>query len=141
MDTDDALAFSHYARRVVAARPALRDELDATVERPFDWDAARAAIDVIVAAPDAAARLGPALRDLRARVMLHTLVRDLTGRASLTEVCGAVTTLAELAVDAAVVVGRRELVAVHGEPLGPRAASPSRSSSSRWASSAAPSST
>ncbi|HEY8244018.1 MAG TPA: bifunctional [glutamate--ammonia ligase]-adenylyl-L-tyrosine phosphorylase/[glutamate--ammonia-ligase] adenylyltransferase [Casimicrobiaceae bacterium] len=118
MDTDDALAFSHYGRSVVAGRPALRDELDATVERPFDWDPARKGIDAIVGSPDASARLGPVLRQLRARVMLHTLVRDLTGRATLAEVCGAVTTLAEIAIDAAVTVGRRELVAVHGEPIG-----------------------
>ena len=118
MDTDDALAFSHYARRVVEARPALRDELDATVERAFDWDAARADVEAIVASADAPARLGPALRLLRDRVMLHTLARDLTGRAALAEVCGAVTTLAEVAIDAAVTVGRRELVAIHGEPVG-----------------------
>ena len=124
MDTDDALAFSHYARRVVEARPALRGELDATVDAPFDWRAARAALADVVAAPDAPARLGQALRQLRARVMLHTLVRDLTGRATLAEVCGAVTTLADLSIDAAVTTGRRELVAVHGEPIGEESGAP-----------------
>ena len=118
MDIDDALAFSHYARRVAEARPAWRDELDATVAAPFDWTAPRRGIDALAADPAAGPHLGPALRALRARVMLHTLVRDLTGRAPLDEVCGAVTTLAEVAIAAAVTVGRRELVAAHGEPLG-----------------------
>ncbi|HET9339598.1 MAG TPA: bifunctional [glutamate--ammonia ligase]-adenylyl-L-tyrosine phosphorylase/[glutamate--ammonia-ligase] adenylyltransferase [Casimicrobiaceae bacterium] len=118
MDTDGALAFSHYARRVVEAHPAWRDELEATLAAPFDWGAGRRAVDEAVANPEAGARLGPALRELRARLMVHTLVRDLTGRASLDEVCGAVTTLAEVAIRAAVTVGRRELVAIHGEPIG-----------------------
>ncbi|MBK6804077.1 MAG: bifunctional [glutamate--ammonia ligase]-adenylyl-L-tyrosine phosphorylase/[glutamate--ammonia-ligase] adenylyltransferase [Betaproteobacteria bacterium] len=124
MNLDDALAFSHYARRVVDADPALRDALLATLDAPFDWARARTAIDAATAAPDATGTLGAALRALRTRVMVHTLARDLTGRAGLAEVCGAVTTLAEVAIDAAVAATRRELVATHGEPLGSEGGAP-----------------
>ena len=118
MDLDEALAFSHYARRMLGADPALRAELAATLDAPFDWARARTSIDAAAAATDAAGTLGTALRALRTRVMVHTLARDLAGRATLGEVCGAVTTLAEVAIDAAVAAARRELVASHGEPAG-----------------------
>jgi len=118
MDLDDALAFSHYARRAVDADPSLRDELGATLDAPFDWARAEGAVARAAAAPDAPGALAPALRALRTRAMVHTLARDLTGRAGLDEVCVAVTTLAELAIGAAVAATRRGLVAAHGEPLG-----------------------
>ena len=124
MDLDHALAFSHYARRTVDARPELRAEIDATLDAPFDWAGARATIAAATAAADAATALGAALRALRARVMVHTLARDLTGRATLEEVCGAVTTLAELAAGAAVDAARRDLVAAHGEPRGAESGAP-----------------
>jgi len=124
MDLDEALAFSHYARRALDAHPSWAGELAATLDAPFDWARARAASDAATAGPDATGTLGAALRALRARVMVHTLARDLTGRAGLGEVCGAVTTLAEVAIDAAVAATRRELVAVHGEPLGADSGAP-----------------
>ena len=124
MQLDDALAYSHYARRLIGANPALRDELDATLDRAFDWGTARTAIEAVVAAPGAADTVGPALRSLRARVMLHTIARDLTGRAALPEVCAAVTTLAEVAIDAAASAVRRDLVERHGEPFGGETGAP-----------------
>ena len=87
MDIDDALAFSRYARRVLAAHPDWRDELDRTVDAPFAWttppgvDAAGA-----VDADDAAPRSRRRCARSRARLMLHTIARDLTGRAALDEV-------------------------------------------------------
>jgi len=124
MQLDDALAYSRYARRLIGANPALRDELDATLDRAFDWGTARAAIEAVAAAPGAADAVGPALRSLRARVMLHTIARDLTGRAALPEVCAAVTTLAEVAIDAAASAVRRDLVDRHGEPFGGETGAP-----------------
>ena len=44
----------------------------------------------ILAARATPASLAQALRRLRARVLLHTLLRDLTGRAELTEVCATI---------------------------------------------------
>jgi len=124
MQLDDALAYSHYARRLIGADPALGAGLRATLDAPFDWARARAEIADVVAAPAAGEAIGPALRALRARAVLHTLARDLTARADLTEVCGAVTTLAEVAIDAAATVVRRDLVARHGEPIGEESREP-----------------
>ncbi len=58
------------------------------------------------------------MRALRQRVFLHTLVRDLTGRGTLTEVCATMTTLAEVALQAAVAMHANELSAAHGAPIG-----------------------
>lgn len=124
MQLEDALAYSHYARRLTEGNPALGDDLRASLEAPFDWHQAQAAIGAVVAGDGAAGAIGPALRALRARVFLHTLARDLTGRADLPEVCRAITTLAEVAVDAAASVARRDLVLRHGEPIGEESGAP-----------------
>ncbi len=115
MDIDRALGFSHYASRALATVPALRDELSATVEAPFAWQEARADVAAAAANDDSSA-LAQALRRLRQRLLVHTLVRDLTGRAALPEVFAAVTKLAEVALDAAVTLHHRALAAEHGEP-------------------------
>src|SRR6185503_10579617 len=62
--------------------------------------------------------LARSLRALRRRVFLHTMVRDLTGFATLPEVCATQTTLAEIALQAAVTMHAQELSAAHGAPLG-----------------------
>jgi glutamate-ammonia-ligase adenylyltransferase len=123
MDIERALAFSRYADRALAVAPALRDELLATVDAPFDWAAAATALDACVDTGDASG-LASALRRLRRRVFLHTLLRDLTGRASLFDVMRAVTTLAERALVAAVDVHARALAAVHGTPIGRESSAP-----------------
>ena len=117
MDIGRALAFSRYAERALAQSPRLRDELEATLDAPFDWVPSRTELDRVVTTHDAAA-LAAALRHLRRRVFLHTLLRDLTGRAPLTEVVGVVTALAEHALRAAVTVHSQALAAVHGVPTG-----------------------
>ncbi len=93
------------------------------------------------AASDPAA-FARALRRQRQRVVLRTLLRDLTGRADLAEVCATMTRLAEAAIAAAVDLQHRQLAQLHGEPIGAdeRPAAAARSSSA-WASSAAASST
>ena len=117
MDIDRAVAFSRYADRALKQSPQLREELEATLDAPFDWACARTETDRRIAGNDPAA-LAAALRMLRRRVFLHTLVRDLTGRAPLAEVVGAVTALAEYALHAAVAVNTQALAAVHGMPTG-----------------------
>lgn len=115
MDIDRALRFSHYASRVVAARPQLRDELAATVGSPFPIAQALNALAPHVEALDAP-RLASALRGLRERVMLHTLVRDLEGAAGLDEVFHAMTSLADGALAAAQRLHHRDLALAFGEP-------------------------
>jgi [glutamine synthetase] adenylyltransferase / [glutamine synthetase]-adenylyl-L-tyrosine phosphorylase len=125
MDLERALAWSRYARDALCAQPALRDELAATLDKPFEWAAANSSLDAIVAAGDGTA-LAAALRTLRRRVFLHTFARDLTGRAPLAEVVATITTLAETALRTAVALHARALAAAHGEPIGEDSGLPQR---------------
>ncbi|HEY3554101.1 MAG TPA: bifunctional [glutamate--ammonia ligase]-adenylyl-L-tyrosine phosphorylase/[glutamate--ammonia-ligase] adenylyltransferase, partial [Casimicrobiaceae bacterium] len=118
MDVERALAFSHYAGRSLAADPSLREALAATLDAPFDWDDARTALAKVVIRGDPEG-LAQALRRLRRRVFLHTLVRDLTGRAAFAEVVDAMTSLADGALVAAVDVHAAQLEKVQGVPRGP----------------------
>jgi [glutamine synthetase] adenylyltransferase / [glutamine synthetase]-adenylyl-L-tyrosine phosphorylase len=117
MDITRALAFSRYATGALAAEPGLAEVLVAACVRPFAWHDTLAALAAVAADDDPGAH-AIALRRLRRRVFLHTLVRDLTGLAPLTEVCGAMTQLAEIAIGSSVDLHARRLAASHGEPLG-----------------------
>jgi len=115
MDLDRALAFSRYAERALTAHPALRDEIVATLDTRFDWTRALRDVEAAVAGDDPAT-LAAALRALRRRAFVHTLVRDLTGRADFAEVVRAMTTLAECSLAAAVELHARALAATFGLP-------------------------
>ena len=115
MDLDRALAFSHYAARAFAAAPALQARIIDTLDAPVAW---RAALPPADDGDDNPVALATALRQLRRRVFLHTMLRDLTGRAPLAEVVGTVSTLAERTLEAAVALHTRLLVRTHGTPLG-----------------------
>jgi len=117
VDIDRALAFSRYAERTLTRAPTLRDELEATVEAPFDWTSADRSLAPNDGDGDSVAT-ARSLRALRARVFLHTLLRDLTGRAPLSEVVMTISALAERALRAATDVHTRELADVHGMPIG-----------------------
>jgi glutamate-ammonia-ligase adenylyltransferase len=117
MDLDRALAFSRYAERALTAHPALRDEIVATIDARFDWPDALRDVDAAVAADDPAI-LAAVLRVLRRRAFMHTLARDLTGRADFAEVVHAMTTLAERSLAAAVELHTRSLAATFGLPRG-----------------------
>ena len=120
MDLQRALAYSRYAHRTLAATPALTEVLAATVPSPWNWTASRAELAAIEA-PDALAR---ALRHLRQRVFLHTMVRDLAGVAPLEDVGAAMTTLAEVALTTTVDAHTRVLAASHGAPHGDESDAP-----------------
>ena len=115
MDLERALAFSRYAQRALIAHPALREELEATLDAPFDWVTAIAEIEAAVAMGDPT-RLAATLRVLRRRAFMHTLCRDLTGRAPFEEVVRAMTMLAQRSLEAAQTVHTRGLAAIHGTP-------------------------
>jgi [glutamine synthetase] adenylyltransferase / [glutamine synthetase]-adenylyl-L-tyrosine phosphorylase len=117
MDIKKALAFSRYATRALAAEPGLAEILAESSAQAFAWSDERASLAAIVAEGDPVSH-AVALRELRRRVFLHTMVRDLAGLAPLTEVCGAMTQLAELALDSSVELHSRLLAASHGDPLG-----------------------
>src|SRR5437899_12056609 len=90
------LEFSRYARQLVAARPELREELERAKDSGWTREAMQAFLQGREHADEAA--LHSALRLLRQRVLLRTMARDLSGAASLDEVCGTMSALAEVAI-------------------------------------------
>src|SRR3990170_6187436 len=88
-----AIRLSRFARWLLAAEPGLLPP--ASVRAPFSADEMRAWLDAADAADEAA--LKRALRDLRKRVMLRVITRDLGGLATLQEIVTTVSTLADIA--------------------------------------------
>jgi glutamate-ammonia-ligase adenylyltransferase len=111
LDPIEEITRSRYARRLLAARPELAAEADASAP-PF----ARAEMATALAGADAddLAALQARLRRLRQRVLLRVMARDLSGRASLDEVCGTMSDLAECAIAACLRFARCEDLAVIG---------------------------
>ncbi len=87
------LAQSRYASRLIEARPSLATRLDAEGGNPFSRAEIVEALAPLEGADEAAVRSG--LRQLRQAVLLREMARDLSGLASLDEVCGAMSDLAE----------------------------------------------
>src|SRR5258708_29418407 len=94
----DPLEFSRYARQLVAASPERREELERAKARGGTREAMRRFLREQGAGNESA--LHSALRRLRQRVLLRTMARDLSGHAALDEVCGTMSALAEVAIDA-----------------------------------------
>jgi [glutamine synthetase] adenylyltransferase / [glutamine synthetase]-adenylyl-L-tyrosine phosphorylase len=95
----DPLEFSRHARQLVVAKPELREELERVKDSGWTREAMQAFLRERGSGDDSA--LHSALRILRQRVLLRTMARDLSGAAGLDEVCGTMTTLAEVAIDEA----------------------------------------
>lgn len=114
-DVDAALAWSRYATRLVTADPALRDWVRAHTAAPFDFAPAAAVLDA-ARADDDPARLAAALRRVRQQVLLHTLARDLTGRATLAEIVATLSAFADRAVAVAADATHARLARTYGEP-------------------------
>ena len=113
MDLDRALAFSRYAKSALGCDPELKAGIEATLAAPLDWAGPFASLDAAVADGDPA-KLAANLRALRRHVFVHVLLRDLTGRAPLSEVMQAMTLLADRSLQATVDVHARAL-AVAGQ--------------------------
>ncbi|MEO8740465.1 MAG: bifunctional [glutamate--ammonia ligase]-adenylyl-L-tyrosine phosphorylase/[glutamate--ammonia-ligase] adenylyltransferase [Casimicrobiaceae bacterium] len=114
MDLAAAFEFSRYASRLRTAQPDLVESVLTTLDHPWHWGVAESD-DVDAADP---LTLAAALRRMRQRVYLSTLLRDLTGRADLGEVCATTSRLAENAVRRAVAAHSRWLAEPHGAPIG-----------------------
>ena len=93
----DPLEYSRYARQLVAARPELREELERAKDSGWTREAMQAFLRERGGGDEGALHSG--LRRLRQRVLLRTMARDLSGKASLDEVCGAMSALAEVAIE------------------------------------------
>src|SRR2546425_4302245 len=93
----DPLEYSRYARQLVAARPELREELERAKDSGWTREAMQAFLRERGSGDEGALQSG--LRRLRQRVLLRTMARDLSGNASLDEVCGTMSALAEVAIE------------------------------------------
>ncbi|HYX64822.1 MAG TPA: bifunctional [glutamate--ammonia ligase]-adenylyl-L-tyrosine phosphorylase/[glutamate--ammonia-ligase] adenylyltransferase [Burkholderiales bacterium] len=94
----DLVSLSRFAARLIGAHPALASELDAAAPA-FSREEMAAAL--AGAADEDEASLKRRLRQLRNRVLLRTMARDVAGRAPLEEACAALSDLAELEIAAA----------------------------------------
>ena len=106
---------SRHGARLLNARPALRD-LERHLDQPYTRDEMQAWLAEPIA--DEAA-LKTRLRQLKDQVWVVTVARDLAGLATLEEVTGAFSNLAETAVQTAQDFYTRELAAKHGQPQNP----------------------
>ena len=106
---------SRHGARLLNARPALHE-----LEKRLDQAFSREEMQAWLASPmtDEAA-LKTRLRQLKDRVWVVTVARDLAGLASLEEVTGAFSDLAEVSIQAALDFHTRDLAAKHGQPMNP----------------------
>ena len=113
----EEIASSRYAARLLAARP----ELAAELVDPAAFSRDEMAHALAGAQHDDEASLKRRLRHLRQRVVLRVMARDLSRRANLDEVCGAMSDLAELEISTALRwLGAEGLVVVGMGKLGGR---------------------
>src|SRR3989440_10703438 len=113
----EEIASSRYAARLLAARP----ELSAELADPAAFSRDEMAHALAGAQHDDEAGLKRRFRQLRQRVLLRVMARDLSRRANLDEVCGAMSDLAELEISTALRwLGAEGLVVVGMGKLGGR---------------------
>jgi glutamate-ammonia-ligase adenylyltransferase len=111
----DITETSRYLGRLLAARPALAAEVEATLAQPVS---AAELSTWLAAQPVTEANLKQVLRQLKQRAYARIAARDLAGLAPLCEVVECMTQIAELAVACAVEVLGRGLVDRYGTPRG-----------------------
>ena len=119
---DNALRFTRYGQRLLAAEPTLRDALRAGLDRPFQ----RAEMQAFLATQtiNDEADLKRALRTLKKHVALRLMVRDLSGLGDLVEVMTSISQLAELALQEALRYLSGWHRADYGPPLGEDSGTP-----------------
>ena len=111
----DITETSRYLGRLLAARPALAAEVEATLAQPVSAAELSA---WLAAQPVTEANLKQVLRQLKQRAYARIAARDLAGLAPLGEVVECMTQIAELAVACAVEVLGRGLADRYGTPRG-----------------------
>jgi [glutamine synthetase] adenylyltransferase / [glutamine synthetase]-adenylyl-L-tyrosine phosphorylase len=104
---------SRFLQTQLTARPWLAPRVAKLLDRPLERADLLAFLDE---EPLTDANLGQRLRRLRAYVYAHAMVRDLNGLAPLPEVTGAMTMLAEIAVETSQRVLTAQLAERHGLP-------------------------
>lgn len=116
-------SYSRYLARAAGARPALTDQVAAWAAAPLGRAQLDARLTELLATPAGTAaptdeQLKRALRQLRAEAFGAVAERDLRGLADVAEVTGAMTDLAEVAVQRSLALLSAELEAQYGEPRG-----------------------
>ncbi len=106
---------SRYLARLLAARPALAAEVEASLGQPV---AAAELASWLAAQEVGEANLKPMLRQLKQRAYARIAARDLAGLAPLGEVVECMTLIAELAVGKAAEVLGKGLIERYGTPRG-----------------------
>lgn len=93
-----SLTFSRYAQRILESEPSLWAELMDNIQQPFQREKMQTYLNTFPNAAIDKSSLYNALRNLRKRVMLHLVARDLSGLADLSEVMVCMTNLAEVTI-------------------------------------------
>jgi glutamate-ammonia-ligase adenylyltransferase len=107
---------SRYIQRLLATDPALLHWLRENYAQPCTAGEITSWIDAMPGENEA--ELSAALRNLRKKVMLKIVTRDLGGLTGLDEVMSSMTALAELAVQRAQICAMQILVEQYGHPIG-----------------------
>jgi [glutamine synthetase] adenylyltransferase / [glutamine synthetase]-adenylyl-L-tyrosine phosphorylase len=107
---------SRYLAHLLDVEPKLLNWLREHLLTPCDSRVMQQWLDSLPT--DNEEQLSRALRNLRKRVMLHVLTRDLNGLSSLDEVMRSMTALAELALRRAQALTMRAMVEQFGQPIG-----------------------
>lgn len=112
------LPYSRYMQRTLASEPALEDALVQHMQHAFSEQEMLKFLQTAAATNEAGLRRS--LRQLRKRVMLRLIARDLTGLADLNEVMLTMTALAETTIRFALELHHAWLAdpTRHGEPIG-----------------------
>ncbi len=111
----DIVESSPFLGRLLAARPALAAEVEASLQQPVSAAELSA---WLAAQPVSEANLKPVLRQLKQRAYARIVARDLAGLAPLSEVTECMTLIAELAVRKSVEILSQGLVERYGTPRG-----------------------
>ncbi len=93
-----SLTFSRYAQRLLESEPELWTNLVQNMQHPFPKEDMQAYLNAYPNVTNDASALHSALRNLRKRVMLHLIARDLSGLADLSEVMKSMSNLAEITI-------------------------------------------
>lgn len=126
---------SRYVRRLLGSDNSLALWLQENYSRPCNAEEMHMWLNAMPAKDEA--ELAASLRNLRKRVMLKLITRDMGGMAGLNEVMACMTALAELAVQRALDCAMQALKQQYGQPIGSESGTPSSYSLSAWANSAA----
>ena len=103
---------SRYATRLVEAKPGLAKDLDAHGAHAFSREEIESALAEVPGADENGVKR--ILRELRQRVLLRVMARDIAGLAPLGEVCAAMSDLAEAAIATAQAWAHAQLRAQYG---------------------------